>query len=291
MAAQNIPLAPPAERNDRDHFAPVRVIFFVIVHLGIIAALWHTTWSAIGIFFLLYMICGGLGICVGYHRLLTHRSFKTPRIVEYALATLGALSMQGGPIEWVALHRKHHQYSDKEGDPHSAADGFWWSHMLWVLWTPSRKKWKEITAKYAPDLAKQRFYRVLEPVNYVVAILTAIGLYLLGGWSWVIWGMCVRLVTTYHITWFVNSASHMFGYKTYESNDRSTNCWWVAILAYGEGWHNNHHAFPTSARHGLGRWEIDFSWIVIRVMKLVGLAKDVYVPDQKLLEAKAIAKS
>jgi len=275
----------------RENFSPMRTIFFVVIHLGALAAFWQTTWGAVLVCIGLHILCGGFGICVGYHRLLTHRSFKTAKIVEYFMAICGALSMQGGPVELVALHRKHHQHSDTPGDPHSAAEGFWWSHMLWVLNVPKREQMQAIAKRYATDLHKQRFYRWLEPINYVVAILVAAGLYLVGGWPWVVWGMCIRLVATYHITWFVNSASHLWGYKNFLSNDLATNNWWVALVSYGEGWHNNHHAFPTSARHGMKKWEIDFSYIFLRTMKAVGLVWDLYVPSAEQMAAKVLPKN
>ncbi len=207
------------EASDRDEFNLTRVFFFAALHLGVLAVFWQTNWMAIGMAVMLHVICGGLGVCVGYHRLLTHRSFKCPKIVEYAFALAGSLSMQGGALEWVALHRKHHQHSDKDGDPHNAAEGFWWSHMLWVLHTPTNENWRAIRRRYTPDLEKQLFYRVLEHTHYLGSILLAVGLYFLGGWPFVVWGVCVRLVATYHITWFVNSASHMWGYKNFESDD------------------------------------------------------------------------
>jgi len=223
---------------------------------------------------------------VGYHRLLTHRSFKCPKFLEYAMAIAGSLSLQGGPIEWVALHRKHHQHSDHDGDPHNANDGFWWSHMLWVLHIPTQEMWGSIRARYTPDLQKQRFYRGLERVHMLGSLVLAVVLYFMGGWPWVVWGVCVRLVSTYHITWFVNSASHTWGYKNFKINDLSTNCWWVALLSYGEGWHNNHHAFPTSARHGMKPWEIDFSYYFIKMLKWVGLAWEVHVPSTDAMKKK-----
>ncbi len=275
----------PPDATERDKFSIFRVVFFLIVHGGVIAVFWHTRWWAIALCAVLHSVFGGIGICVGYHRLLTHRSFKCPKYVEYILAFLGILSVQGDPIEWVALHRKHHQHSDAEGDPHSAREGFWWSHMIWVLWIPSRKKWDQISKRYAPDLLKDPFYRFLARTNYLWTGLAALVMFTFGGWPLLIWGMCVRLVLSYHITWLVNSASHTFGYKNFDSKDLSTNCWWVALLAYGEGWHNNHHAFPTSARHGMKPWEIDFSYYFIKLLKAVGLAWDLYVPSAEKMAA------
>ncbi len=232
----------------------------------------------------MHAVCGGLGICVGYHRLLTHRSFKCPRAIEYGLALLGSLSMEGGPIDWVAHHRQHHQYPDQHGDPHSARQGFWWSHLIWMFWTPSEESWGEITRRYAPDLLRIPFYRWLGRLYVLAAVLLAVLLYLVGGWPFVVWGMCVRLVVSYHTTWLVNSASHRYGYKNFPLEDLSTNCWWVALLSYGEGWHNNHHAFPTSARHGMRFWEVDPAYAFIRLLQAVGLAWDLRTPPSDKLQ-------
>ena len=269
----------------RDQFAPIKVIFLLGIHLGAVAAAWHATWAAVAVCFLLYAVCGVLGISVGYHRLLTHRSFKCPRAMEYGLALLGSSSLEGGPIGWVAHHRQHHQYSDRHGDPHSARQGFWWSHVLWMFWTTSKESWGEITHRYAPDLLRVPFYRFLGRMYVGVSLLAALLLYLLGGWPFVMWGMCVRLMFTYHTTWLVNSASHTFGYRNFPVNDLSTNCWWVALLTGGEGWHNNHHAFPTSARHGLRFWEVDPAYGFIRLLQTVGLAWDLQTPAAKKLQS------
>ncbi len=267
----------------RDQFKPIKVAFITAMHVGAVVAVWHTTWPAVAVCLLLHAFFGALGICVGYHRLLTHRSFKCPKAVEYALALLGSLSIEGGPIDWVAHHRQHHQFPDQPGDPHSAREGFWWSHILWMFWTPTEENWQQITERYSPDLLQVPFYRFLDHMYVWLSILLGAFLYLLGGWPFLLWGMCVRLVFTYHTTWLVNSASHTFGYKTYPINDCSTNCWWVALVSYGEGWHNNHHAFPTSARHGLRSWEIDPAYGFIRLLKAVGLAWDLrFPPPEKL---------
>jgi fatty-acid desaturase len=267
----------------RDQFAPLKAAFVVAVHLGVIAALWHTNWAAVGVCVLLHAVCGGLGICVGYHRLLTHRSFKCPTAVEYTLALLGSLSLEGGPIDWVTHHRQHHQYADAPGDPHSAREGFFWSHIFWMMWEPNKKDWQELTGRYAPDLRRVRFYRFLDRTYVELTLVLTVLLYLVGGWPFVVWGTCVRLVVTYHTTFFVNSASHTFGYRNFPLNDLSTNCWWVALMSYGEGWHNNHHAFPTSARHGLRPWELDPSYGFIRLLKAVGLAWDLRTPPPEKL--------
>jgi fatty-acid desaturase len=284
----NAPEINAPEVSDRDYFSTFRTVFFVLIHLGMLGALWFTTWEAVLLAFGLHMLCGGVGICVGYHRLLTHRSFKTPKFIEYFLAFAGAMCLQGAPIEWVAMHRKHHQHSDSEGDPHSAREGFWWSHALWVLWVPSRTQWDSIMTRYAPDLLRVPFYRFLNNTHYIWAIVMAFALFAIGGWPFVVWGMFIRLVVTYHATWLVNSASHAFGYQSFKVKDLSTNCWWVALLSNGEGWHNNHHAFPSSARHGLRWWEVDASYVLIRAMKMVGLAWDLRVPTEEQMARAAI---
>jgi fatty-acid desaturase len=287
MADAAVLLTPAPELPVRDQFAPVKLVFIGAMHVAAVAAFWHTTWGAIAVCFLLHAVFGALGICVGYHRLLTHRSFKCPKIVEYTLALLGSQAVEGGPVDWVAHHRQHHQYPDREGDPHSARRGFWWSHVLWMFWTPSEADWRQLTERYTPDLLRVPFYRFLDRMSIWLAILLGAVLYLVGGWPWVIWGMCIRLAFTYHTTWLVNSASHTFGYKNFAIDDLSTNCWWVALVSYGEGWHNNHHAFPTSARHGLRAWELDPAYWFIRFLKAVGLAWDLRTPPPEKLCFKA----
>ncbi|HXE74854.1 MAG TPA: fatty acid desaturase [Candidatus Xenobia bacterium] len=272
---------------DRDQFDPTRVAYLIGLHVATVAVFWHTTWAALGLCLLLHAVIGGMGMCVGFHRLLTHRSFKCPRWLEYTLALLGTLCLQGGPIEWVAQHRQHHQHADEPGDPHSARQGFWWSHMLWILWAPPEATRRAVAQRYAPDLLRVPFYVFLERTHFWLSVLLGIGLYLLGGWPFVVWGLFVRLVITYHCTWLVNSASHTFGYRNFAVDDLSTNCWWVALLSYGEGWHNNHHAFPTSSRHGLRPWEVDFSYAFIRSLQLVGLAWDLRRPPIDKLRFKA----
>jgi fatty-acid desaturase len=269
---------------DRDHLAVGQVSFIVAMHVGCLAALWHTNWAAVGLCFLLHAVCGGLGICVGYHRLLTHRSFKCPRVLEYTLALLGSLCLEGKPSYWVAQHRQHHQHPDQVGDPHSARQGFWWSHMLWLLWIPSNESMDVLQKRYAPDLLRAPFYRILNRLYVLPSAVLAVLLFVAGGWPFLVWGMCVRLVFCYHSTWLVNSASHRFGYRNFPLDDLSTNCWWVALLAYGEGWHNNHHAFPTSARHGMRFWEIDPAYAFIRLLRTVGLAWDLQTPPAHKLQ-------
>jgi stearoyl-CoA desaturase (delta-9 desaturase) len=255
----------------------VTTFFILLFHGGAVAALFMFNWQALAALVVLYYISGCFGIGVGYHRLLTHRGFRVPKWLEYALAVCGTLALQGGPIFWVALHRIHHARSDREGDPHSPREGFFWSHMGWVLYGDT---WNDLTERknrfhYAPDLAKQPFYVWLTQFHYVPQIVVALILLAWGGWPMVFWGIFLRTTLTWHATWFVNSATHIWGYQRFKSNDNSRNLWWVALLSFGEGWHNNHHAHAASARHGLTWYEFDTNWIVIRTLERLGVAKEV----------------
>ncbi len=247
------------------------------VHLGALAAPFYVTPSAVVLALVLYVLTA-LGITLGYHRLLTHRSFKTPLWLERLIVFIGSQSVQAGPAAWVAIHRIHHAKSDKEGDPHSAVQGFWWSHLGWMLHLTPRKLDPEFTARLARDILKDPFHAFLDRHFFKLCLVTAGLLYSLGGWSWLVWGVFVRVALVFHATWLVNSAAHTFGYRSHPTSDRSTNCWWVALLTMGEGWHNNHHAFPASARHGLRWWEFDLTWLIIRGLERVGLAWDVKLP-------------
>jgi len=259
------------------------ILFMAIVHLGALFALIpsNLNWNAFCLMLLLHWITGCLGITLGFHRLVAHRSFQTPRWLEYVLVFFGCLACQSGPIEWIGLHRHHHLYSDQMVDHHDSGKGFWWSHILWMFYeVPAKKE----VSKFTKDIANDPFYQFLEAYFLPIQITFAIILYLLGGWSFVVWGIFMRLVLVYHCTWFVNSATHKFGYRTYDAGDRSTNCWWVAILTYGEGWHNNHHAFQYSARHGLNWWEFDLTWLIIKLLEFFGLASKVKLPGKEAVE-------
>lgn len=239
----------------------------------------------------LYFLTGAVGICLGYHRLLTHRSMRVPRAIEYVIATLGALALQGGPVTWVATHRAHHRYSDTERDPHDSNRGFLWCHMVWLFGRNSARLSAADCRRYARDLAVDPYYRLLEYGGIWMTLVLAGILFAAGGWPCVIWGIFVRLVITYHATWLVNSAAHESGYRSYNAGDRSTNNWWVALLAWGEGWHNNHHAFPASARHGLRWYEIDFTWLIIRILAALGVATDIKLPSTAMLRRGPVTRS
>lgn len=248
-----------------------------VQHIGALFAPFTFSPTALVLAFFLHWVVGSLGITLGYHRLITHRSFKTSKWLEYIFATIGCLAVEGGPIEWTGIHRLHHKYSDTSEDPHNSNQGFWWSHMGWLMQAPppdAMEKMRSLTS----DLNGDPYYEFLSKYYLLPHIVLAVILYICGGWSFVVWGVFVRLILVYHTTWLVNSATHKFGYRTFNSSDRSTNCWWVAIIAYGEGWHNNHHAYPYSARHGLQWWEFDATWMAIRVLKFLGLASNVRTP-------------
>jgi len=234
----------------------------------------------------LHWACIGWGIGMGYHRLHTHRSYKVPKFIEYFFAVCATLTLQGGPIFWVAVHRIHHQYSDENGDPHTPRDGRWWSHMLWTIFGEELHSNTAVTGKYAPDLMQDRFYRVLNTWHWVPLVLLGVGLYAFGGLPYVLWGVFFRVVFGLHCTWLVNSATHLWGTRRFETPDDSKNSMWVALLTFGEGWHNNHHGFPRSARHGLSWSEIDFTWIQIRLLERLGLAWDVQVPTESQITSK-----
>lgn len=253
-------------------FSWVTVGFLVVLHGMALLGPFFFSWSALGLMIFLHWFLGCIGITLCYHRLLAHRSFVVPKWFEYILVFIGTLNMQGGPIYWVAHHRKHHARPDTDDDPHSSKHGFWWSHLGWMLWSYEGFSGYENYRRYAPDLDRDPFYVFLDRYFVLIQVLFGLGLFALGGWSWVIWGIFVRMVVVFHTTWFVNSATHFWGYRTFETKDDARNLWWVALLTYGEGWHNNHHAQPRAARAGLLWWELDPTYWMIWIFKQLGLA-------------------
>ena len=250
-------------------------LVLVVLHLGAVAALFCFSWQRLAVAVVLYYIATGLGISMGYHRLHTHRSYKVPRWMEYFFAVCATLTLEGGPLFWVATHRIHHQNSDQPGDPHSPRDGAFWSHVGWILFGETNHNNTRMMARYAPDLAKFPFYIWLNNYHWApILVLTGI-LYAIGGLPMVLWGNCLRIVFGLHATWLVNSATHMWGGRRFATRDDSRNNWWVAIISFGEGWHNNHHAHPTSARHGLAWYEFDPSWLLIKALKAFGVARHI----------------
>jgi sn-1 stearoyl-lipid 9-desaturase len=246
---------------------PVLMLF----HVGAVAALFFFSWSGLFLALFLFWLTGGLGLSMCYHRLLTHRSFKTSKWFEYFLTICGATALEGGPLLWVAIHRKHHQFADKEGDPHSPREGMWWAHAGWVLMGNSLRQDVATLKRYVPDLAEDKFHVWLTKYHLVPTGILAIILFAIGGFRLVLWGTFFRTVLGLHVTWIVNSAAHIWGSRRFETRDSSTNNWLIALISFGDGWHNNHHALPVSARHGLKWYEIDLSFYTIWILKQLGL--------------------
>jgi stearoyl-CoA desaturase (delta-9 desaturase) len=263
-----------------------------IAFLAAIALLWneYVGWHDLAVLALMYVITG-LGITVGYHRMLTHRSFQTYKPLEYMWAFLGSMAVQGPVIAWVADHRKHHAHTDEEGDPHSphvgrgdgvigALRGLWYAHMGWLFDAHGRAE----AERYARDLVEDRGMRFLSRWFLGVAalgLLIPAGLgYLLdgtlkGALTGLLWGGFVRIFMLHHVTWSINSVCHFFGRRRFEIEDQSTNVFWLALPSFGESWHHNHHAFPRSAVHGMKWWEIDTTAAVIRTLRRLRLAWNV----------------
>ena len=253
----------------------VNVVYFGVVHAIAATAIWHFSWTGLAVVLVGWWLTGSIGICLTYHRLLTHRGFRVSKPLEYLLTMCGMLASEGGAITWVAMHRMHHTLSDRPGkDLHTPKDGFWWSHIGWIL-TRIEMDREEIERKHAPELVADPVHRFLNRAHILPNIAVGLALYAWGGWSLVVWGVFLRMVINLHCTWFVNSAAHTWGYRTFDTPEGSTNLWWVGLVAWGEGWHNNHHAFQRSARHGHAWWEIDMTWMAIRTLMALGLAKDV----------------
>jgi stearoyl-CoA desaturase (Delta-9 desaturase) len=267
----------PTVLVDRNGLNWPTTLILILIHIGAVAALFFFTWKALATTVFLYWVATGLGISMGYHRLHTHRSYRVPRWIEYFFALCGTLTLEGGPIFWVAIHRIHHQRSDQPGDPHTPREGAWWAHIGWILVGETKHNNSKLLARYAPDLAKDRFYVWLNDYHWLPNVVLAGLLYVIGGLPFLLWAGFFRIVFGLHATWLVNSATHMWGARRFATRDDSRNNWWVAMISFGEGWHNNHHAHPTSARHGLAWYEFDHSWLQIKVLKMLGLAKSIHV--------------
>lgn len=250
------------------------ILWVGAMHIGALAALpffsWTNFWAAV----ILYFITGCIGITLTYHRLLAHRTFVVPKWFERCLATVSALAMEGGPVKWIGHHRMHHANPDTEKDPHNSRRGFFYCHMGWTMIKRAEFDDPERYRRYARDIYSDPYYRWLETTagQFLPQVALAAILFAIGGWTMVLWGVCLRMTAVYHGTWFVNSATHFFGYRNYEIDDRSRNTWWVALISFGEGWHNNHHAHQQVAEAGHKWWEFDMTMIVIRFLSAIGLA-------------------
>ena len=254
------------------------ILGIAAIHLGALFGPATFSWPAFWLFVVLQWLTGALGITLCFHRLLTHRSFRIPKWLEYVLTLCGSLALQGGSLKWVATHRVHHAFSDRPQDPHSPTRGFWWAHMFWLFAYDEVLDNSTAYWRYVPELARDPIHRFLHKTHVLQTVLLGLLLFAWGGWSFLVWGLFVRTAFMYHCTWLVNSASHIWGYRTYQTNEGSTNNWWVALLTYGEGWHNNHHAYPYSAAHGLRWWEVDLTYLTIRTLWIFGLADQIHLP-------------
>ena len=269
---------------------------------------WFFSWTGVVLMVAGIYVFGTLGINLCYHRLLTHRGFVCPKWLEHSLAVLAVCAFQDTPARWVAVHRRHHEHADDEPDPHTPLVSFLWAHVGWILVKSKDMERMQIYARYAKDIVRDPFYRKLDHPGAYLGILLASWAFFFGlgffgelafggtvaeavqfGYGLLIWGVFVRTVVTWHITWSVNSVTHMWGYKTYETGEESRNNVIIGFLSNGEGWHNNHHADPRSARHGHEWWEFDMTYWSLRGLAALGLAQKIAEPAHHRLAAGRIA--
>ena len=249
----------------------VVVVPFLATVLAI-SLLWAraVNWPDLALLATLYSLIA-LGVTIGYHRMLTHRSFRPHPVVKLVLLVLGSMSLEGSALSWAATHIKHHAHSDREGDPHSPIEGFFHAHMGWLF----RESMADPNV-YCRNLVKDPIVVFVSRTFLLWVALSLVIPFLIGGWTGLLWGGLVRIFLTHHVTWSVNSVCHTFGKREFETNDRSHNEWLVGLLGFGEGWHNNHHAFPRSAFHGLHWWQVDLSGYIIWTLERLGLVREVY---------------
>ncbi|XP_010522174.1 PREDICTED: delta-9 desaturase-like 3 protein [Tarenaya hassleriana] len=264
----------------------IRTLTVASSHLLCLLAPFYFTWEALRLSLTLYPVVS-LGITLSYHRNLAHRSFKLPKWLEYLFAYIGLFALQGHPIDWVSVHRFHHQFTDSDRDPHSPLEGLWFSHFIWIFDTEYIRE-KCGGRNNVGDLKQQWFYRFLQRTLGLHVLGLSITLYFWGGFPCVAWGMGVGITFGYHTTWLINSACHVWGSRAWKTNDTSRNVWWLSVSSFGESWHNNHHAFGSSARHGLEWWQIDLTWYVIRFLEAVRLATDVKLPTNSQIRRMAL---
>ena len=290
---------------------PIRIDWVNVVGIGFYHAVallavlpWFFSWTGVVLALFGAYVFGTLGVNLGYHRLLTHRGYQCPKWLERSLATLAILSFQDTPARWVAVHRRHHEHADEEPDPHSPIVTFLWAHMGWLFVRPPEMERREIYPRYAKDILRDPYYRSMEKqtvylgtiiASWVVFFVVGAGAALIGGSttaealqfgaSVLIWGVFARTVLVWHLTWSVNSFAHMFGYRNYETGEESRNNVLVALVTNGEGWHNNHHADPRSARHGHRWYELDVTYLSLRGLAMLGLATKISEPNVHRLAA------
>ena len=258
------------------------VVLPLLATLGAVILLWerYVFWSDIALLLAFYAI-SAMGVTIGFHRMLTHDGFKAPAWLRGLILICGSMAFEGAPDMWTATHVKHHAHSDDDDDPHSPLHGFWHAHMGWLL---NRGSFAPV-GQYAPHLLEDPVVRFVSRYILVWMGLSLLIPFLLGGWTGLIWGGGVRIFLTTHVTWSVNSVCHTFGRRPFQTTDESRNEWVVGLLAFGEGWHNNHHAFPRNAFHGMRWWQFDLSGVVIRFLELAGLAWDVERVSPQAVEA------
>lgn len=257
----------------------LRLVLFTMGHVMALCAPFCFSWHLVAVTVVLGFITAQFGIVLSYHRHLSHKSFTIPKWLEYIFAYCGVLAFEGNPIDWVSTHRYHHMFSDTERDPHSPREGFLFSYVSWIL------DRHHLTSKCGEqtnvdDLRSQPFYRFLEKTYYLHPIGFGALLYAFGGYPLLFWGLGVRCVVVLHTSFLGTSVLHQWGEQPWDTRDSSRNNWWVALLTFGDGWHNNHHAFQYSARVGLEWWQLDFTWGIIRTLQVLGLATDVKLPTE-----------
>jgi stearoyl-CoA desaturase (delta-9 desaturase) len=273
--------APSKEKTERLYSG--KNIPFILLHIACFTALLTgVSWSAVA-------LCAGLyfvrmfGLTAGYHRYFSHRSYKTSRVFQFLIAALACTATQKGPLWWAAHHRRHHRFSDQEGDVHSPRQsGFWWSHVGWILST----KYEATDFDGIKDFARYAELRWLNTFHLIPAIALAVACYLVGGWQYLVWGYVISTVLLYHGTFVINSLAHVWGNRRYETTDDSRNNFWLAIITGGEGWHNNHHHYMASVKQGFFWWEVDTSYYILRVLSWLGIVWDLRVPPVHLLKRK-----
>lgn len=263
------------------HTMALVAVFHVVALVAIY--LYYFSWPGLLIGFTYWFVanCPGVGVC--FHRLLTHQGYEVPKWLEYTLTVFGCLALQGSPIRWVVTHRIHHQYSDQKGlDPHTPRDGLAWSQWFWIMFVnPSQDK--ATLEKYAPKLMKDKFHLTLHYLWWLPSLMVGAALLAIA-WpnpSWILLGVVAPVAIGWEITWLVNSLGHYWGSQRFKTGDDSTNNFWLALPTFGEAWHNNHHKYPWSARHGLGEGEVDINYMVIRLFEKLGLAQNIKTAELK----------
>ncbi len=268
-----------APKNEKLNWTTITGV--TIFHILAVAALFTFSWANLVAALIMWWIAGSLGIGVGYHRLLTHRGFKVPKWVEYVLSVMGTFALQSGPLSWVTTHRIHHAFTETDKDPHSPRNGTYWSHIGWIFRGTAQNQSQATMQRYCPDFANDRFHQILNKHYWVPTAIVGGILFAIGGVPMMLWGIFLRTVFGWHSTWLVNSATHLWGTRRFDIRDDSRNNGLIAALTFGEGWHNNHHAYPRSAKHGLAWYEFDVNWAQIRILQKLGLASNVYAYSEE----------